>query len=106
MSGRRSHPRVAVSPAAQGSLRLLRELLVQQVEEGEVVAISRQPGTIGEVLEFELSRGSEMDRLECHVIASAPLIVDGTLKYCLRLKAVADRTDRILQLVPPATERQ
>jgi hypothetical protein len=34
------------------------------------------------------------------------LIVDGTLKYCLRLKAVAHRADRILQLMPPATERQ
>jgi hypothetical protein len=34
------------------------------------------------------------------------MIVDGTVKYCLRLKAVAHRSDRILQLVRPATERQ
>ena len=106
MSGRRSHPRVAVSPAAQGSLRLLRELLVQQVEGGEVVAISREPGTIGEVLGFELSRGSEIDRLECHVIASAPLIVDGCLRYRLQLQVVTPPTDRTVQLAPAGPEGQ
>lgn len=106
MSGRRSHPRVAVSPATQGSLRLLRDVVVQRVEEREVVAISRDPGTKGEALVLEVSTGLEVERLQCRVIDSAPLIVDGCLRHRLRLQVVSPPTDRSVQLVPAKAEGQ
>ena len=109
MSGRRSHPRVAVSPAAQGTLRLLRDVVVQHVAEGEIVAISRQPATNGEVLALEISTGlggAAVERLQCRVIESIPLMVDRCLRHRLRLQAITQPTDRIVPPVPRAAEHQ
>jgi hypothetical protein len=104
MSGRRSHPRVVVSPAAQGSLRFLRDVVVQHAEGGEVVAISREPGTKGEVLAIELSIGQVIERLQCRVVESAPLLVDGNLRHRLRLTTVARVSDPVIAMLTPVAE--
>jgi len=92
MSGRRSHPRIAVVPATQGNFRLLHEVVVQQIEAGEVVAISREPGVAGEVLAIEMAIGPHAERLQCRVIDSRPCIVGGHLKHRLRLLALPRRS--------------
>ena len=88
MSGRRDHSRVVVIPAAEGRLRLRRDVVVQQAEEGEMLAISRVPEPVGEVLTLELSQGHETERMVCRVLESRPLVIDGNVLHRLRLEAV------------------
>jgi hypothetical protein len=103
MSGRRSHPRIAVVPATQGFLRLLHEVVVQQIEAGEVVAISREPGVEGEMLAIEMPTGPEVERLQCRVIDSRPCIVDGHLRHRLRLLTQPHRSPDCVP-APPGTQ--
>lgn len=105
MSGRRNHPRVVVVPAAEGRLRLRRDVVVQRVEGVEVLAISREPESVGEILAVEMQQGHKIERLYCRVVESRPLIVDGNVRHRLRLQAVGETIDTVKQPGQPAAER-
>ena len=105
MSGRRSHPRVVVIPAAEGRVRLLRDVVVQQIESTGVVAISREPGTIGEMLVLELPSGHTVERHYVRVVESRPLVVDGTVRHRLQLETVVEAAHPIAPPAQPPAER-
>jgi hypothetical protein len=105
MSGRRSHPRLVVIPAAEGHLRLLRDVVVQHIEGGEAIAISRDPGTIGEMLVLELPMDDKVARLHVRVIESRPLIVEGNVRHRLQLEVIIDTPHPIPPTVQPTAER-
>jgi phytoene dehydrogenase-like protein len=55
LSGRRSHLRFEVVHSPEGVLRVMRDVLVQSVARDEVIAISREPGVLGEAVTVEVS---------------------------------------------------
>lgn len=105
MSGRRSHPRVVVIPAAEGRIRLLRDVVVQEIESTGVVAISREPGTIGEMLVLELPTRHNVERLHVRVVESRPLVVDGAVRHRLQLETVVEAEEPIAPAAQPPAER-
>jgi hypothetical protein len=105
MSGRRSHPRVVVIPTAEGRIRLLRDVIVQQIDSRGVVAISREPGTLGETLVLELPTGHNVNRLHVRVVESRPQVVDGNVTHRLQLEAVVEAAHPIVPTVQPSAER-
>jgi hypothetical protein len=91
MSGRRSHSRFTITPASDGVLRILYDVVVQEWAATELIAISREPGIVGEVIALQIvdSRGT-MDTA-ARVTESRPLIADGAVRHRLRLERVQSR---------------
>ncbi len=50
MFGRRSHSRFTINPASDGVLRILNDVVVQPSDTNQMIAISREPGVVGEVV--------------------------------------------------------
>jgi len=90
MSGRRSHARFAVTPSAEGFLRVLRDVIVQRIDKGEVIAISREPGVVGEAIVVEVP--TEPARVQARIVESRPLIVEGSVRHRLQLQSIVDST--------------
>jgi len=88
MSGRRSHVRFEVIQSPEGVLRVLRDVLVQSADLREVVAISREPGVLGEAVTVELSAEQPGAGVHARVVESQPVVVNGTVRHRLRLEAI------------------
>jgi hypothetical protein len=88
MSGRRSHPRFTISPASEGVLRILTDVVVQQSDNNELVAISREPGIVGEVLAAQIMSWQGIMHTAVRVAESRPLVSEGTIRHRLRLERV------------------
>jgi hypothetical protein len=86
MLGRRSYVRFKVTPASEGVLRILREVDVQWTKDDEWIAISREAGAVGEFLALDLGVGELPLRYPVRVIESRPVIVEGSVRYQLRLQ--------------------
>jgi hypothetical protein len=89
MSGRRSHPRFAVSDPWAGTMRVLRDVIVDRYGADELLAVSHVPGVVGERMSLDLLGAGESLRLTVQVIESRPLIVDGSVRHRIRLGVVA-----------------
>src|SRR5215216_347179 len=50
MSGRRSHARYAVLQSPEGVLRVLRDVIIQSALDDHTIALSREPGILGELV--------------------------------------------------------
>jgi hypothetical protein len=88
MFGRRSHSRFTITPASEGFLRVLRDVVLQPSREGEIIAISREPGVVGEELTVEvLERDGSLNRA-ARVAESRPVIIEGAVRHRLRLELV------------------
>ena len=96
MSGRRSHVRFGMMPAAEGRLRLLRDVVVQRVEKGHVTAISREPGIVGETITIEVPKNQTTELVRVRIVESCPLIAEGHIRHRLQLQAIVE---------PPAPAR-
>lgn len=95
MSGRRSHSRFTITPASDGVLRVLYDVVVQEWAANELIAISREPGVVGEVIALQIvDSGVTMDTA-ARVTESRPLIADGAVRHRLRLERVRSREIRI-----------
>ena len=92
MSGRRSHVRFGMMPAAEGRLRLLRDVVVQAVEGGKVIAIGREPGIVGETLTIEVPRNLTTELVRVRIVESCPLMAEGQVRHRLLLQTIADAT--------------
>ena len=81
MFGRRSHQRFAISTCPQGTLRMLRDVLVERVGRDEVVVISRFAAVVGEAVKIEMGDFG----LAVKVAESRPFVSDGTVRHRVSL---------------------
>lgn len=100
MSGRRSHPRFAVASPWEGSLRVLKDVVVQRTEREELLAISHTAGVLGEEMTLDLLGSGKTLALRVHVIESRPVIIEGTVRHRLRLRMVSVSADEGLPARP------
>jgi len=84
MFGRRSHQRFAISTCPQGTLRMLRDVLVERVGRDEVAVISRYAAVVGETVRIEMGDFG----LAVKVGESRPFVTDGTVRHRLSLVPV------------------
>ena len=87
MSGRRSHARFAVLRSPEGVLRVLRDVLIQSSVHDQTIALSGEPGILGEmvVVQSALQNGSGV---QARVLESQPIVVDGSVRHQIRLHHV------------------
>ena len=88
MLGRRSHLRFTISPASDGVLRILSDVMVQESAANELVAISREPGVVGEVLGVQIIGTQGTMHTSARITDSRPLVSDGAVRHRLRLERV------------------
>lgn len=90
MSGRRSHNRFEVLQSPEGVLRVMRDVLVQSVGRHELVAISREPGVLGETVTVEVSASTREpgSGVAARVLESQPVVENGTVRHRLRLETI------------------
>jgi hypothetical protein len=89
MSGRRGNCRYGVMNA-DATVRILREVTVQNGVEGEFVAISVEPAASGDVFTLERIASQSKISSRVRVIESRPAVVNGSVRYRLRLKLIAE----------------
>lgn len=88
MFGRRSHLRFTINPASDGRLALLTDVVIESAGKDEVVAISREPGVVGELLGMHVVQAAGAVKRAMQVAESRPILTDGAVRHRLRLKAV------------------
>ena len=91
MSGRRSHARFAVLQSPVGVLRVLRDIVIQSSADDHIVAVSREPGVLGELVSVQFAAQS-CEALRARVLESQPVVMDGTVRHQLRLHQVGEDT--------------
>ncbi len=88
MSGRRSHPRFAVTAPWDGAVRVLRDVVVQRTGPLELMAVSTIAGLIDEEMSLDVVGGGASLGLKVRVVESMPVVFDGTVRHRLRLAVV------------------
>lgn len=81
MFGRRSHQRFAISTCPQGTLRMLRDVLVERFVRDEILVISRFAAVVGDLATIELGEFG----LPVKIGESRPFVSDGTVRHRLSL---------------------
>ena len=96
MAGRRSHPRFAVATPWDGSMRVLKDVVLHRTDNDELLAVSRTAGIVGEEMTLDdMGAGSSLG-LRVKVVESRPVIVDGAVCHRMRLALLnADATARV-----------
>jgi hypothetical protein len=61
-------------------------MVVQRAERGEFVAISSEPGVVGEALTLDLTANETEISLPVRVHEARPVVVDGALRHRLVLQ--------------------
>jgi len=89
MLGRRSYARVAISAGAEGVLSLARDVGIH-LDNGQLVAISREPGVLGETVVIAVP--DEVGNIPVEIVESRPIIVHGAVRHRLWLRRL--NTDR------------
>jgi hypothetical protein len=90
MAGRRSHPRFAVSTPWDGSMRVLKDVVIHRTDTEELLAVSRTAGITGEEMTLDVMGAGESLGLRVRVVESRPVIVDGAVCHRVRLALLAD----------------
>jgi hypothetical protein len=85
MSGRRQHERFQPGQPWDGTLRVMRDVIVQEAA-GELVTIGQSPAAIGEVLTLDLAGGGHVVTCRVRVRESRPVIVNGHVRHRVRLE--------------------
>jgi hypothetical protein len=88
MSGRRSHPRFAVATPWDGSMRVLRDVVVDRVNREELLVISQVPGIVSEEMSLDLVGAGTAMELRVRVIESRPVIIEGGVRHRIRLSVI------------------
>ena len=91
MSGRRSHVRYAVVPPPEGVLRVMQDVSVLDINSREAVAISRQPGVVGEAVRIDFQKNGTVIGVPARVVESQPIVVQNAVRHRLRLDLTAER---------------
>jgi len=66
----------------------MRDVVVQRAGNEEVIAISREPGVLGEAVVIEFPADEASAGLQARVVESQPVVVNGTVRHRLRLEAI------------------
>jgi hypothetical protein len=66
----------------------MRQVVVQQQGQGDVVVLSTWPGVIGDELTLDLAGSPDLSTIRVTVAASKPVAVEGGVFYELRLRPV------------------
>ena len=85
MAGRRSHPRYAVSTPWDGSMRVLKDVVIHRTDSEELLAVSRTAGITGEEMTLDVMGAGASLGLRVRVLESRPVIVDGGVCHRMRL---------------------
>jgi hypothetical protein len=86
MSGRRSHVRFAVLQSPEGVLRVLQDVVIRNTRPDHTVALSRQPGVVGELVSVQFPQDDSDVRAK--ILDSQPIVIDGNVRHQLRLHHV------------------
>ena len=91
MPDRRRDKRYRLTEPANGTVRTFADVVVQQSARDEWIALSREAVAIGETLVLDVVPADADDgeigqRFPVYVIDSRPVIVDGVLRYRIRLQ--------------------
>ena len=86
--GRRSYARFSIEPSGHGVLRVLRDVIVQEIGSDELMVIGREAATVGDVMTLELPELDGGTALGVRVVESRPLVLDGALRHRLRLQRI------------------
>ena len=92
MSGRRSHVRFAVLQPPEGMLRVLQEVVIQDTQTDQTIALSREPGVMGELVSVQFPQGDDVD-VWARVLDSQPVVIDGGVRHRLRLGHLVEASD-------------
>ena len=85
MSGRRTQSRVNVVNSS-GVLRVSRDVVVEKIVDDAFVALSDEPGIVGDLLTIACSVNQVRETVPVVVTASRPRLVNGVVKHELKLK--------------------
>lgn len=86
--GRRSYARFSIEPSGQGVLRVLRDVIIQEIGSDELMVIGREAAAVGDSLTLELATLDGASPLNVRVVECRPLVVDGALRHRLRLQRI------------------
>jgi hypothetical protein len=96
MSGRRTQSRVNLVNSS-GVLRVSRDVVVERIVDDAFVALSDEPGIVGDVLTIACSVNQVRETVLVLVTASRPRLVNGAVKHELKLtRADSQRAARPL----------
>jgi hypothetical protein len=99
MSGRRTQSRVNVVNSS-GVLRVSRDVVVEGIVDDAFVAVSDEPGIVGDALTIACCVNQARQTVTVVVTASRPRLVNGVVKHELKLKRV-DAQRAAPNTVPP-----
>ena len=91
MPDRRRDKRYRLTEPADGALRIFPDVVVQQSERDEWIALSREAALTGETLVLDViladvDAGEMRQRFPVYVIHSQPVIVNGDIRHRIRLQ--------------------
>jgi hypothetical protein len=101
MTGRRSHPRFTVATPWNGTMRVLRDVVVDRTGRDELLAVSQAPAIVGEDMSLDLLGRGQILELRVKVIDSRPVIIDGSVRHRIRLELLSVHVGT---LVPEASD--
>ncbi len=106
MSGRRSHPRYFVETPWEGTVRVLRAVVIDRAGLNEFVAISHAAGVVGEEMSLDLIASEARHELRVRVLASQPVIIENMLRHRIQLSLISPADVASLPpLAPSVVER-
>lgn len=66
----------------------MRDVLVESVSLHELVAVSREPGVLGERVTVEVSAREPRIGVAARIVDSQPVVENGTVRHRLRLQTI------------------
>ena len=90
MSGRRSHVRYAVVQSPEGTFRVMRDVLVQSGNQGEVIAVGREAGVLGEAVSLAFPGEDQALGFRARVVESQPIVMNESVRHRLRLREIGE----------------
>ena len=88
MFGRRSYARFSVEPSGAGVLRVLRDVIVHEIGQHELMVVGRDAAAVGDALTLQLPDVDASAGLNVRVIECRPVVIDGAMRHRLRLQRV------------------
>jgi len=70
----------------EGVLRVLRDVMVYRIGDEQWIVVGREPAVVGEILMLDVNDGDSRRRLTMCVIESRPVMLDGDMRYRIRLQ--------------------
>jgi hypothetical protein len=86
-SGRRRHERFSPAQPWNGSVAVMRDVIVQvdHDHENRLVAFGGAAGVVGEVMRLDLSGGGDVLALDVEVLGSRPVMLGGSVRHRVQL---------------------